>query len=749
MAAPQNEYAFDLEVALAAADRWAEREHQHTKFERAARNKQYSELDTPERCAARANRLLGKLQEIAPQETREVAAEFHESMSSDLQTPEVTPETVSDDLLERVIGKTRDFLLVEFLEQALYMSKTVGRIVTKLGGGRLSLGTGFMVSPRLLMTNHHVLTSADIAARSTIEFDFQRDRLGRAVPVRTFRLDPTVFFLNDKGLDFALVAVSPDGLGHPLQHYGWCPLIKDAGKIVAGEPINIIQHPKGEMKQVVIRENRLIDPFEGRDLFFHYEADTEPGSSGSPVFNDQWEVVALHHSGVPKRNSKGELVDIDGRVWRKGDDPSRIEWVANEGVRVSKLVEFISKASVTGAAKSFLKEFLEAKPQPIEDIESSISLQPRAPEERKPRPRADDRNDSPRAASRKSSDGSVTVTLPLHITFSLGIPGAGLVSIATSAGRETAPDEDLLEKVEPDPSDPEYENRPGYDPEFLGFEVPFPKLTNVTRPKAFSLAGVSGNSRFELKYHHYSILFNKDRKLAFAAGVNYDPTAPAQFQREGKDKWFYDPRVQPEEELQAGEDLYAGNPLDRGHLVRRADAAWGETEEEAKLANDDTFHFTNCSPQHEITNQGQVRKAPPGLKLWGKLEDHVATQGKKNKRRLSVFNGPVFRSTDREFRGVKIPKEFWKVVAFADDAGDPAAAAFVLTQKELIQGLEEEFQIGEFKTVQVRIKDLETKTDLDFGPFRGWDVLEKEGAEESFTGEVPAVVLESIEDMVL
>lgn len=750
MAAPQNVYSFDLEAALAAADRWSERGDQHSKFERAARNKQYSELDTPVRRAARANRLLGKLQETAPREAEAMAAEFQESMGGDLGTPEVTPETVSDDLLERVIGKTRDFQFVEFLEQALYMSKAVGRIVTRLGGGRVSFGTGFMVSPHLLMTNHHVLTSADNAARSTVEFDFQRDRLGRAITIRTFKLDPATFFLNDKALDFALVAVSSDGNGRPLGHYGWCPLIKEPGKIVAGEPINIIQHPKGEMKQVVIRENRLIDPFEGLDLFFHYEADTEPGSSGSPVFNDQWEVVALHHSGVPKRNNAGELLDIDGRVWRKGDDPSRIEWVANEGVRVSKLVEFIAKAQMPGTARPLLKELLDAKPQSIEEIESSTSLRPRPPEPSERQSTTSGREDSRRTAPRKSPDGSVTVTVPLHITFSLGIPEAGAVSVAIPiAGQTTEPDEGLLEKVEPDPNDPEYENRPGYDPKFLGFKVPLPKLTNVSRPKAFSLPGLSGNSQYELKYHHYSILFNKDRKLAFAAGVNYDPTAPVQFQRQGSDKWFYDPRVQPEEELQAGEDLYVGNPLDRGHLVRRADAAWGETEEEAKLANDDTFHFTNCSPQHEITNQGKLDKAPPGLKLWGKLEDHVARQGKKNKRRLSVFNGPVFRSTDRKYRGVKLPKEFWKVVVFANDADNPAAAAFVLTQKELIQGLEEEFQVDEFKTVQVRIKDLESKTDLDFGPFRGWDVLEKEGAEESFTGEFPAVVLESVKDMVL
>lgn len=181
------------------------------------------------------------------------------------------------------------------------------------------------------------------------------------------------------------------------------------------------------------------------------------------------------------------------------------------------------------------------------------------------------------------------------------------------SGPGTEPDEGLLEKVE---IDPDYTNRHGYDPDFLGFTVPFPRLTNASRPKAFALPEVSGEARFQLKYNRYSVIFNKERKLAFVAGVNFDPTAKFQHKRDKKDEWFYDPRIEPKEELRAGEDLYTGNALDRGHLVRRADAGWGHTTKEAKLANDDTFHFTNCSPQHAITNQGKVKEARPGLKLW-------------------------------------------------------------------------------------------------------------------------------------
>src|SRR5262249_4847912 len=146
-------------------------------------------------------------------------------------------------------------------------------------------------------------------------------------------------------LDFALVAVAG---GDALTPFGYCPLIPREGKILIGDPINIIQHPMGEMKQIVVRANRLLDlPNKAAlDLYAHYEADTEPGSSGSPVFNDQWDVVALHHSGVPDTDKQGNLRGIDGKPWRNGDDPERLKWIGNEGIRVSRLVAFIKDAKL-------------------------------------------------------------------------------------------------------------------------------------------------------------------------------------------------------------------------------------------------------------------------------------------------------------------------------------------------------------------------------------------------------------------
>ncbi len=332
----------------------------------------------------------------------------------------------------------------------------------------------------------------------------------------------------------------------------------------------------------------------------------------------------------------------------------------------------------------------------------------------------------------------VTLTIPLNITVTLGEP----MGVATAAVREE-PRQDLLEIQ----IDPDYSTRAGYDPNYLGFEVPLPRLSNAIRGQAFKLDGATGAAAYELKYHHYSVLFNKKRRLAFVAAVNLDAAPRFKHKRDKKDKWFMDGRVP--EEVQAGEELYAGNPLDRGHLVRRDDAAWGATKKEAQLANDDTFHFTNCSPQHEIYNQSGLASGQ-GLLLWGNLENHVAKQAKENNKKLCVFNGPVFRSNDRKHFGVQIPKEFFKVVVFEHDDGEPRALAFILSQASLIKDLpQEEFEVGPYQPFQVTISDLENRTKMKFGAVRHFDPLEGVEHERFFESDVDAVAIESLEDVIV
>jgi endonuclease G len=185
---------------------------------------------------------------------------------------------------------------------------------------------------------------------------------------------------------------------------------------------------------------------------------------------------------VPRKNSQGELLDINGNVWREGDDPSRLEWVANEGVRISRLVQHIADVKVEDREqRKLLTELLDAKAPEgeMESISKSV-------------------NTTSHPTGSESSGKSVTITVPIHVTLSIGTPESSertLVGAKTDANLQS---ESLLEKVEPDQ---DYSNRPGYQPEFLGFNAPFPKLTSAIRSSAYALPRKSGDSRFELKYH--------------------------------------------------------------------------------------------------------------------------------------------------------------------------------------------------------------------------------------------------------
>lgn len=159
----------------------------------------------------------------------------------------------------------------------------------------------------------------------------------------------------------------------------------------------------------------------------------------------------------------------------------------------------------------------------------------------------------------------------------------------------------------------------------------------------------------------------KDRRMPFFAAVNIDGDTLFNFVRT-KDRWFFDEHIG--REFQIGEDLYRSNNLDRGHLVRRLDPAWGETRGEGKRAEMDTSAFTNCTPQDSHLNQ----------RIWLGLEDYILSSANTRGFKVSVFSGPVMVKNDMEYRGVQIPKEFWKVAVMVNDrTGKLSATGYLLS----------------------------------------------------------------------
>lgn len=256
--------------------------------------------------------------------------------------------------LERVIGFANELQAVNFLARGSRAAAAVARISLVDKGREIPMGTGSMVSPQLLLTNNHVLPTPADAESVVVEFSAEAGLDNVPNTTVRHRLAPDDFFVTSEHLDYTLVRVasSPDG-DAPGTVFGWNPLIADSGKIVIGEAMNVIGHPMGRLKEISIRDNRLDLQL---DDFLHYTSDTEPGNSGSPVFNDQWEIVALHHSGVPKKDDNGRLLRKDGKQWQPGDGEDTVDWVANEGVRVSVLLRDLGSRRFDPAQRKLLDE---------------------------------------------------------------------------------------------------------------------------------------------------------------------------------------------------------------------------------------------------------------------------------------------------------------------------------------------------------------------------------------------------------
>ena len=236
--------------------------------------------------------------------------------------------------------------------------------------------------------------------------------------------------------------------------------------------------------------------------------------------------------------------------------------------------------------------------------------------------------------------------------------------------------------------------RTGYDPHFLAHSLPLPTVTGT------DTVVVDGSPIVD--YVHFSLSMSRARRLAHWVAWNVDGTRLLKLSRAGL-RFRTDPRVGVH---QWGDELYADNPLDRGHLARRADLTWGPLEE-AAAANRDSFLFPNIAPQMQGFNQSRIGG------VWGRLEDALYEQTEVDALRLSVFGGCVFAADDRAHRGVAIPGSYWKVVAWGEP-GAPVrlrARAFLMDQD--LAGLPS-IDLERFRVWQVPLADLERDTAVRF-----------------------------------
>ena len=96
---------------------------------------------------------------------------------------------------ERILGK-RELVDSWFLEAGARAARAVGRVqISSAAGHPKGYGTGSLIGPRLLLTNHHVIPDEAQAATSLVEFGIEIDAFGRDRTSETFRLRPDLFFL--------------------------------------------------------------------------------------------------------------------------------------------------------------------------------------------------------------------------------------------------------------------------------------------------------------------------------------------------------------------------------------------------------------------------------------------------------------------------------------------------------------------------------------------------------------------------
>jgi endonuclease G len=596
---------------------------------------------------------------------------------------------------EKPWGDTLDFVNVAFLAKGARMARSVGRVAFRSGQPQ---GSGFLFGSGLFVTNNHVIPDIDTARRLCVEFDYELDLVGRPRAVSRFAIDTAVFVTDPvEGLDFTVVAVGAriDG-AIDLAAFGWSGMSDAPDKHMLGEFANIVQHPQGRFKEVVLRENRLVSRSEEA---LHYLADTEPGSSGSPVYNSEWQVISLHHWGGPW-------------ILRTNPDGTPVPAEINEGIRVSAIVRNLKArlATLDPVVRQRLVTALEAgemRPEAEGVVQLSSTPSP------------------PTGAPRVERDGRVSWTFPVEL--SMRLPWLSTPPPQADAALPAGPSHVLIPPVaaEKKPST-DYGDRGGYKRLFIeDHPVDLPRLTDdlITHAARNKLAG-PGDDPFELKYHHFSIIVNRTRKLAFFTASNIDGASAKSIDRDTKkvrplrpedpglerlaqsegaeasESWYHDKRLERSD--YAGPEVYSGQSVpgypdpnspgriarmfQRGHLVRRLDPAWGD-DEQALAAEADTFHWPNCTPQVGFFNQGSADPDIPGSgggKLWRSVENYVLRNAVAEKQRVTCFTGPIFADADREFRGIKVPDRFFKIAVWAE-AGTLRSLAMIADQSKVIE----------------------------------------------------------------
>jgi hypothetical protein len=264
-----------------------------------------------------------------------------------LATP--MPPKLSALALEKIIRKKNSFIDVNtWREQLGQIEAQVCRIEITTNKGR-EFGTGFLIAPNVVITNYHVMETVILKSTAPnqviLRFDYKQLTDGRIINKGTeYRLaeddwliDSSPYLADENRLptldelDYALLRVDGVPGQEPIgknpdpnsPQRGWLKLPTERYEFVPNDPLFILQHPNATPLKLAFDTEAIIGVNENGTTV-RYKTNTEPGSSGSPCFDINWNLVALHHSGDPNwrnptYNAGTPLSAICSRLENKDD----------------------------------------------------------------------------------------------------------------------------------------------------------------------------------------------------------------------------------------------------------------------------------------------------------------------------------------------------------------------------------------------------------------------------------------------